>query len=147
VPGDHLVSKVPAVLGLFWVHSELADHYSNLGRPSFDPKLMLHMLILGNVFGIRSECELFREVQVDLADRWYCGLGIEDAVPDHSAFSRERNERFADGEVLRPVSERRIHSCIAADLIGRAAPAGNAHTGAISAALLHQRHRTNQPPL
>ncbi len=84
VPGDHLVRKISAVLDLSWVHAELADHYSNLGRPSIDPELMLRMLILGYVFGIRSERALVREVQVIFAYRWFCSLGIEDAVPDHS---------------------------------------------------------------
>lgn len=118
VPGDHLVRKIAAVLDLSWVHNELADHYSNLGRPSIDPELMLRMLILGYVFGIRSERALVREVQVNLAYRWFCGLGIEDNVPDHSAFSRARNERFAVGDVLRLVFERVVASCIAADLVG-----------------------------
>ncbi len=118
VPGDHLVRKIAAVLDLSWVHAELADHYSNLGRPSIDPELMLRMLILGYVFGIRSERALVREVQVNLAYRWFCNLSIEDTVPDHSAFSRARNERFADGDVLRLVFERIVASCIAADLVG-----------------------------
>ncbi len=85
VPSDHLVRKIAAVLDLSWVHTELAGHYSNLGRPSIDPELMLRMLILGYVFGIRSERALVREVQVNLAYRWFCSLSIEDAVPDHSA--------------------------------------------------------------
>ena len=118
VPSDHLARKIAAVLDLSWVHGELADHYSNLGRPSIDPELMLRMLILGYVFGICSERALVREVQVNLVCRLFCGLGIEDSVPDHSAFSRACNERFADGNVLRLVFERIVASCIAADLVG-----------------------------
>ncbi|MEM8970779.1 MAG: transposase [Pseudomonadota bacterium] len=118
MPSDHLVRKIAAVLDLSWVHDELVDHYSNLGRPSIDPELMLRMLILGYVFGIRSERALVREVQVNLAYRWFCGLSIEDNVPDHSAFSRARNERFADGNVLQLVFEPIVASCIAADLVG-----------------------------
>ena len=118
VPADHLVRKIAAVLDLSWVHQELACHYSHLGRPSIDPELMLRMLILGYIFGIRSERALVREVQVNLAYRWFCRLSIEDNVPDHSAFSRARNERFADGDVLRLVFERVVASCIAAGLVG-----------------------------
>ncbi len=118
VPHDHVARKIAAVLDLSWVHVELADHYSNLGRPSIDPELMLRMLILGYVFGIRSERALVREVQVNLAYRWLCGPSIEDNVPDHSAFSRARNERFADGDILRLVFERIVASCIAADFVG-----------------------------
>src|SRR5689334_19452130 len=97
VPEDHAVREIAAVLDLSWAHSELAPHYPKIGRPSIDPVLMIRMLIVGYVFGIRSERALCREVQVNLAYRWFCGLSIEDKVPDHSAFSRARNERFGRG--------------------------------------------------
>jgi hypothetical protein len=77
-----------------------------MGRPSIDPELMIRMLVVGYAFAIRSERLICLEVQVNLACRWLCKLGIEDAVPDHSAFSRARNERFRDGDVLRRVFER-----------------------------------------
>src|SRR5215469_18689528 len=79
VPADHRVREIAAVLDLSWVHTELAPHYSATGRPSIDPLLMIRMLILGYVFAIRSERLLCREVQVNLAYRWFCKLGIEDA--------------------------------------------------------------------
>ena len=69
--------------------------------PSIDPELVIRMLVVGYVFAIRSERLICREVQVNLAYRWFCKLGIEDAVPDHSAFSRARNERFREGDVFR----------------------------------------------
>ena len=118
VPRDHLVRQIASVLDLSWVHGTLAPHYSNTGRPSIDPELMIRMLILGYVFAIRSERQLVREVQVNLAYRWFCGLGIEDKVPDHSAFSRARNERFRDSGILRDVFERVVASCIGAGLVG-----------------------------
>ena len=90
VPDDHLVRKIAAVLDLSWVPDELASHYSAIGRPSIDPILMIRMLIVGYVFAIRSERALCREVQVNLAYRWFCGPSIEDRLPDHSAFSRAR---------------------------------------------------------
>lgn len=67
---------------------------------------MVRMLLLGYVFAIRSERQLVREVQVNLAYRWFCGLGLEDKVPDHSAFSRARNERFRQSDLLREMFER-----------------------------------------
>ena len=79
---------------------------------------MIRMLIVGYVFAIRSERLICREVQVNLAYRWFCKLGIEDAIPDHSAFSRARNERFREGEVFRRVFERVVEACIAAGLVG-----------------------------
>ena len=83
---DHPVRGIAAVLDLSWVHSELAPFYPRLGRPSIDPVLMIRMLIVGYVFAIRSERALCRDVRVNLAYRWFCGLSIEDKIPDHSAF-------------------------------------------------------------
>ncbi len=88
VPDDHQVRQIAAVLDLSWVHVELAPHCPHTGRPSIDPALMVRMVILGYVFAIRSERALCCEVQLNLAYRWFCGLGIEDKVPDHSAFTR-----------------------------------------------------------
>src|SRR6476661_5560618 len=118
VPQDHPVREVAAVLDLSWVHSELAPYYPRLGRPSIDPVLMIRMLIVSYVFGIRSERALCREVRVNLAYRWFCGLSIEDKLPDHSAFSRARNERFRDSAIFRSVFERGVEACIAAGLVG-----------------------------
>src|SRR5580693_1897810 len=118
VPQDHPVREVAAVLDLSWVHSELAPYYPRLGRPSIDPVLMIRMLIVGYVFAIRSERALCREVSVNLAYRWFCGLSIEDKIPDHSAFSRARNERFRDSGVFRSVFERVVGACIRVGLVG-----------------------------
>jgi transposase len=118
VPDDHLAREIAAVLDLSWVRAELASYYSPLGRPSIDPVLMIRTLIVGYVFGIRSERLLCREVQVNLAYRWFCGLSIEDKIPDHSAFSRARNERFRDCDIFRHVFERVVEACIASGLVG-----------------------------
>ncbi len=118
VPDDHLVRAIAAVLDLSWVHAELASYYPKIGRPSIDPVLMIRMLIVGYVFAIRSERALCREIQVNLAYRWFCGLSIEDKVPDHSAFSRARNERFGDSAIFRSVFERVVGACIGAGLVG-----------------------------
>jgi transposase len=118
VPDDHLVRAIAAVLDLSWVHAELASYYPKIGRPSIDPVLMIRMLIVGYVFAIRSERALCREVRVNLAYRWFCGLSIEDKVPDHSAFSRARNERFGDSAIFRSVFERVVGACIVAGLVG-----------------------------
>ena len=118
VPPDHLVRQIHGLLDLSWVHDELAPYYSHTGRPSIDPELMIRMLIVGYVFAIRSERMICREVQVNLAYRWYCKLGIEDQIPDHSAFSRARHERFRESDALRRVFERVVATCIAAGLVG-----------------------------
>jgi transposase len=104
VPDDHLVRRIADVLDLSWVHRELAPYYPKIGRPSIDPVLMIRMLIIGYVFAVRSERMLCREVQVNLAYRWFCGLSIEDRIPDHSVFSRARNERFTRAPSSEPYS-------------------------------------------
>jgi transposase len=118
VPEDHPVREIAAVLDLSWVYADLARYYPRIGRPSIDPVLMIRMLIVGYVFAIRSERALCREVQVNFAYRWFCGLSIEDKVPDHSVFSRARNERFGDSAIFRCVFERVVETCIAAGLVG-----------------------------
>src|SRR5216110_1214236 len=118
VPDDHQVRAIAAVFDLSWVYGELSPHYPALGRPSIDPVLMIRMLILGYAFGLRSERLLCREVKVNLAYRWFCGLSIEDKIPDHSAFSRARNERFHDSDIFRRVFEQVVETGIAAGLVG-----------------------------
>ena len=118
VPADHPVRKLDAVLDLSWVSRELAPYYSHTGRPSVDPELMIRMLIVGYVFAIRSERQLCSEVQVNLAYRWFCGLGVEDAIPNHSAFSRARHARFREADVLRRVFECVVGTCIERGLVG-----------------------------
>jgi transposase len=118
VPDDHQVRAVARVLDLSWVRAELAPRYSLIGRPSIDPVLMIRMLIVGYVFAIRSERALCREVRLNLAYRWFCGLGIEDKIPDHSVFSRARNERFCDNDIFRRVFEHIVGACIAAGFVG-----------------------------
>ena len=118
VPPDHLVRQIDGLLDLSWVHKELAPYYSDTGRPSIDPVLMMRMLIVGYVFAIRSERRLCTEVQVNLAYRWLCKLSVEDQIPDHSVFSRARHERFRKSDALRRVFEGVVSMCIAAGLVG-----------------------------
>ena len=118
VPVDHLVRRVASVLDLSWLRGELAEHYSHTGRPSIDPELMVRMLLIGYVFAIRSERQPCAEVQVNLAYRWFCGLGLEDSIPDHSVFSRARHERFREADLLRHVFEHVVEECIATGLVG-----------------------------
>src|ERR1700735_2938076 len=118
VPPDHLVRQIDGFLDLSWVHKEVAPYYSHTGRPSIDPVLMIRMLIVGYVFALRSERRLCAEVQVNLAYRWFCKLGIEDRIPDHSVFCRARHERFRQSDALRRVFEAVVAMSIAAGLVG-----------------------------
>ncbi len=80
-------------------------HYSPLGCPSVCPELMVRMLIVGYCYSIRSERRLCQEVKMNLAYRWFCGLGLEDKVPHHSTFSVNRHGRFRESDILRKVFE------------------------------------------
>ena len=88
VPGDHLLRSIDRFVELDGLRRELAPFYSGIGRPSIDPELMIRMLLVGYCFGIRSERRLCDEVHLNLAYRWFCRLGLEGGVPDHSTFSK-----------------------------------------------------------
>jgi transposase len=118
VPQDHLLRKIDRFLDLSDLRQHLAPYYSHTGRPSIDPELMIRMLLIGYCLGIRSERRLCEEVKLNLAYRWFCRLSIEDPVPDHSTFSKNRHGRFRDAEALRYVFERVLQSCIDAGLVG-----------------------------
>jgi len=94
VPAGHLLRRIDRFLDLGGLRRHLAPFYSHTGRPSVDPELMIRMLIVGYCFGIRSERRLCEEVQLNLAYRWFCRLNLEDAVPEHSTFSKNRHGRF-----------------------------------------------------
>ncbi|WP_227272643.1 transposase, partial [Roseobacter weihaiensis] len=88
VPADHLLREIDRFLDVCTIRQQLAPHYSHLGRPSIDPELIVRMLVIGYVLGIRSERRLCDEVHLNLAYRWFCRLGIDGKVPDHSTFSK-----------------------------------------------------------
>ncbi len=118
VPADHLLRRIDAVLDLSWLRGELKPHYSEIGRPSICPELMIRMLLVGYCYSIRSERRLCQEVKLNLAYRWFCRLGLEDAVPDHSTFSVNRHGRFRESDILRKVFEEVVCGCMAAGLVG-----------------------------
>jgi len=99
VPREHLLRGIDKVLDLSDLRRHLAPFYSHTGRPSVDPELMMRMLIVGYSFGIRSERRLCEEVRLNLAYRWFCRLGLEDEVPDHSTFSKNRAERLVQSNL------------------------------------------------
>ena len=118
VPSDHLLRRIDAVLDLSWLRDELEPHYSHLGCPSICPELMMRMLLVGYCYSIRSERRLCQEVKMNLAYRWFCGLGLEDTVPHHSTFSVNRLGRFRDSDILRKVFEEVVCGCMTAGLVG-----------------------------
>lgn len=117
IPQTHLLRGIDHFFDLGDLRKHLAPFYSHTGRPSIDPELMVRMLIVGYCFGIRSERRLCEEVHLNLAYRWFCRLGLEDAVPDHSTFSKNRHGRFRDSEALRHVFESVLRRCMTEGLV------------------------------
>jgi transposase len=118
IPAEHLLRAIDRFVDLSSVRAHLRPFYSETGRPSIDPELMIRMLIVGYCLGIRSERRLCEEVHLNLAYRWFCRLGLDGAVPDHSTFSKNRHGRFRDSDLLREVFEATVRRCMAEGLVG-----------------------------
>ena len=117
VPQDHLLRTIDRFVDLSSIGPHLAEFHSHTGRPSNDPELLIRMLLHGHCLGIRSERRLFDEVHLNLAFRWFCRLDLSDPVPNHSTFSKNRQGRFRDSDLLRHVFETTVARCIADGLV------------------------------
>jgi transposase len=119
VPKDHLLRRIDGFVkaALADMHERLKPSYSEIGRPSVDPELMIRMLIVGYCYGLRSERRLTQEVELHLAYRWFCRLDLDDKVPHHSTFSENRLHRFRESDVFRHIFERVVMACMAAGLV------------------------------
>ena len=117
VPQNHLLRGIDRYLDLSGLRQHLAGFYSHTGRPSIDPELMVRMLLLGYCLGIRSERRLCEEVHLNLAYRWFCKLGLDDKVPDHSSFTKHRHGRFRESEAFRYLFEEVVQRCMTEGLV------------------------------
>ncbi|CAO3350598.1 IS1182 family transposase [Azospirillum palustre] len=118
VPSDHLLRSIDRFVDLSGIRAHLRPFYSEIGRPSIDPELMIRMLIIAYCFGIRSERRLCEEVHLNLAYRWFCRPGLDGDVPDHSTFSKNRHGRFRDSDLLRNLFGTTVQRCMEAGLVG-----------------------------
>ena len=118
VPDGHLLRKIDRFVDLSEVRAHLGPYYSDVGRPSIDPELMMRMLIVGYCLGIRSERRLCEEVHLNLAYRWFCRLGLDADVPDHSTFSKNRHGRFRESDLLRKLFETVVARCMKEGIVG-----------------------------
>ena len=118
VPDDHILRKIDRFVDLSGLRAHLGPYYSDVGRPSIDPELMMRMLIVGYCFGIRSERRLCEEVHLNLAYRWFCRLGLDGDVPDHSTFSKNRHGRFRESDLLRKLFETVVARCMKEGIVG-----------------------------
>jgi transposase len=119
IPENHLLRRmnVFVTVALADLHKQLEPHYSDIGRPSIDPELMVRMLIVGYCYGIRSERKLCQEVELHLAYRWFCKLDLDDKVPHHSTFSENRLGRFRASDLLRHIFEQVVWAAMAMGLV------------------------------
>jgi transposase len=117
VPAAHLLRSIDRFVDLSDVRSHLAPFYSSIGRPSIDPELLVRMLLVGYCYGIRSERRLCEEVHLNLAYRWFCRLGLDGEVPEHSTFSKNRHGRFRDCDLLRKLFETVVRRCMSEGLV------------------------------
>ena len=111
IPEEHLLRQIDLFLDFDQAREHLDPFYSHTGRPSIDPELMIRMLLIGYCYGIRSERRLCEEIRFNLAYRWFCRLGLEDEVPDHSTFSKNRHGRFREADLLRLVFDTVVQRC------------------------------------
>lgn len=118
VPRNHVLREIDRLLDGDKLREAIRPFYSNLGRPSVDPELIVRMLVVGYVMGIRSERRLCDEVHLNLAYRWFCHLGLEGRVPDHSTFSRYRHGKFRESNLLREIFETTVERCLSENLVG-----------------------------
>jgi transposase len=118
VPADHLLRSIDRFVDLTGIRAHLRPFYSEIGRPSIDPELLIRMLLIGYCLGIRSERRLCEEVHLNLAYRWLCRLALEGDVPDHSTFSKNRHGRFRESGLLRELFETTVQRCMAEGLVG-----------------------------
>jgi len=119
IPARHLLRRINPIVTrvLADLREKLKPFYSETGRPSIDPELMLRMLIVGYCYGIRFERKLCEEVELHLAYRWFCRLALDDKVPNHSTFSVNRHGRFRDSDIFRQLFEAVVKACMNAGLV------------------------------
>ena len=118
VPKDHLLRKIDAVIDFSFIHDLVACLYcADNGRPPLDPTLMFKALFLGYLFGVRSERQLVREIEVNVAYRWFLRMKLTDPVFDASTLSQNRRRRFNDTSVAQDIFDAIVEQAIRHDLV------------------------------
>lgn len=117
VPEGHLLRLIDEHIDFRFIRTKVQHLYSHTGRPSIDPEVLVRMLLIGYLYGITSERRLCEEIQMHIGYRWFVGLHLEDTVPDHSTFSKNRHERFANGEVFQGIFDEIVRQCIERGLV------------------------------
>src|SRR6202451_3800948 len=117
VPENHLLRLVDRHIDFSFVRERLKDSYSDTGRPSIDPELLLRILLIGYLLGVSSERKLFEELRMHLAWRWFTGLGFDQEVPHHTTFSKNRHGRFQESKLFEQLFEQIVRQCVEVRLV------------------------------
>jgi transposase len=117
VPENHLLRLIDRHVSFEFVREKLRDSYSETGRPSIDPEVLLRILLIGYLYGVTSERRLVEELRMHLAWRWFTGLGFDQEIPNHSTFSKNRHGRFQESNLFQDLFERIVEQCITAGLV------------------------------
>src|SRR4030095_15260074 len=117
VPETHLLRLIEKHISFAFVRQQLKDRYSDTGRPSIDPELLLRMLLIGYLYGVTSERKLVEELGMHLAWRWFTGLGFDQEIPHHSTFSKNRHGRFQESKLFEELFEQIVRQCVEVGLV------------------------------
>src|SRR5580700_7861885 len=117
IPENHLLRLIDKHVSFGFVRQQLTDSYSETGRPSTDPELLLRILLIGYLYGISSERRLVEERRLHLAWRWFTGLGFDQEIPHHSTFSKNRHGRFQESKLFEELFEQIVRQCVGAGLV------------------------------
>lgn len=117
IPEDHILRLVDRYVDFSFIRPKVEHLYSDTGRPSVDPTVMMRMLVVGYLFGITSERRLCDEVRMHLGYRWFVGLALDDKVPDHSTFSKNRHGRFNGSGIYQQMFDEIVGQCIEKGLV------------------------------
>ena len=117
LPENHLLRLIDKHISFEFVRERLKDSYSDTGRPSIDPELLLRILLIGYLYGITSERKLVEELRMHLAWRWFTGLGFDQEIPHHSTFSKNRHGRFQESKLFEELFEQIVRQCVEVGLV------------------------------
>ena len=117
VPENHLLRLIDKHISFEFVRERLRTSYSDTGRPSIDPELLLRILLIGYLYGITSDRKLVEELRMYLAWRWFTGLGFDQEIPHHSTFSKNRHGRFQESKLFEQLFEEIVRQCVEVGLV------------------------------
>ncbi len=117
VPENHLLRLIDKHISFDFVQERLKESYSDTGRPSIDPELLLRILLIGYLYGVTSEGKLVEELRMHLAWRWFTGLSFDQEIPHHSTFSKNRHGRFQESKLFEQLFEQIVQQCVEVGLV------------------------------